>query len=116
MYVILCSSFYSQITLPVQKIVGLYSGGMDAAFTLPVVCVVIYGAYLAIKGYMTTGALTSFILYSLQGTALNALSLYHNSKSENLLKSGPKFGTNSLLTLLHTRIQHVIVAHHFWCL
>ncbi|XP_020095733.1 ABC transporter B family member 25-like isoform X1 [Ananas comosus] len=55
-----------KLGLKQAKIVGLYSGGMDAAFTLPVVCVVIYGAYLAIKGCMTTGALTSFILYSLQ--------------------------------------------------
>ncbi|KAG8061039.1 hypothetical protein GUJ93_ZPchr0003g18411, partial [Zizania palustris] len=47
------------------KAVGLFSGGLNAASTLSVVIVVIYGANLTINGYMTTGSLTSFILYSL---------------------------------------------------
>jgi ABC-type bacteriocin/lantibiotic exporter with double-glycine peptidase domain len=47
----------------------MFSGGLNAASTLSVVIVVIYGANLTINGYMTTGSLTSFILYSLTGTA-----------------------------------------------
>ncbi|RWW28059.1 hypothetical protein GW17_00007482, partial [Ensete ventricosum] len=50
------------------KLVGLFAGGLNAASTLSVVIVVIYGANLTINGSMTTGALTSFILYSLTGT------------------------------------------------
>lgn len=50
-----------------QKMVGLFSGGLNAASTLSVIVVVIYGANLTITGSMTTGALTSFILYSLTG-------------------------------------------------
>ena len=46
----------------------MFSGGLNAASTLSVVIVVIYGANLTINGYMTTGSLTSFILYSLTGT------------------------------------------------
>jgi ABC-type bacteriocin/lantibiotic exporter with double-glycine peptidase domain len=46
----------------------LFSGGLNAASTMSVVIVVIYGANLTINGYMTTGSLTSFILYSLTGT------------------------------------------------
>lgn len=45
----------------------MFSGGLNAASTLSVVIVVIYGANLTINGYMTTGSLTSFILYSLTG-------------------------------------------------
>lgn len=50
--------------------VGLFSGGLNAASTLSVMAVVIYGANLVIAGSMTPGALTSFILYSLTGKAL----------------------------------------------
>nr|AIE39898.1 ABC transporter B family member 25 A1-2.1 variant [Triticum turgidum subsp. durum] len=58
-----------------KKVVGLFSGGLNAASTLSVVIVVIYGAKLTINGYMTTGALTSFILYSLTvGSSVSALS------------------------------------------
>ncbi|THU61899.1 hypothetical protein C4D60_Mb07t28110 [Musa balbisiana] len=57
------------------KVVGLFSGGLTAASTLSVVIVVIYGANLTINGSMTTGALTSFILYSLTvGSSVSALS------------------------------------------
>lgn len=57
------------------KVVGLFSGGLNAASTLSVVIVVIYGANLTINGSMTTGALTSFILYSLTvGSSVSALS------------------------------------------
>ncbi|CAI0450088.1 unnamed protein product [Linum tenue] len=57
------------------KVVGLFSGGMNAASTLSVIVVVIYGANLTIKGYMTAGALTSFILYSLTvGSSISGLS------------------------------------------
>lgn len=50
-----------------QKVVGLFFGGLNAASTLSVIVVVIYGANLTIAGSMTPGALTSFILYSLTG-------------------------------------------------
>ncbi|KAM0937505.1 putative bacterial ABC-type protein transporter [Dioscorea sansibarensis] len=57
------------------KVVGLFSGGLNAASTLSVVIVVIYGANLTITGSMTTGDLTSFILYSLTvGSSVSALS------------------------------------------
>ncbi|CAN1796165.1 ABC transporter B family member 25 [Linum perenne] len=57
------------------KVVGLFSGGMNAASTLSVIVVVIYGANLTIEGYMTAGALTSFILYSLTvGSSISGLS------------------------------------------
>lgn len=53
-----------------QKVVGLFSGGLNAASTLSVIVVVIYGANLTIKGAMSSGDLTSFILYSLSGKFL----------------------------------------------
>ncbi|XP_072957238.1 ABC transporter B family member 25 [Typha angustifolia] len=64
-----------KLGLKQAKVVGLFSGGLNAASTLSVIAVVIYGAYLTIYGSMTTGALTSFILYSLTvGSAVSALS------------------------------------------
>lgn len=54
----------------IQKAIGLFSGGINAASTLSVIIVVIYGANLTIKGAMSSGDLTSFILYSLSGTFL----------------------------------------------
>eukprot|EP00258_Populus_trichocarpa_P026705 XP_024442724.1 ABC transporter B family member 25 isoform X2 [Populus trichocarpa] len=58
-----------------EKIVGLFFGGLNAASTLSVIIVVIYGANLTITGSMTTGALTSFILYSLTvGGSISGLS------------------------------------------
>ncbi|EOA17806.1 hypothetical protein CARUB_v10006204mg [Capsella rubella] len=51
-------------------LVGLFFGGLNAAFTLSVITVVSYGAYLTIYGSMTVGALTSFILYSLTDSVL----------------------------------------------
>ncbi|KAJ4960784.1 hypothetical protein NE237_020694 [Protea cynaroides] len=57
------------------KVVGLFSGGLNAASTLSVIVVVIYGANLTIAGSMTTGSLTSFILYSLTvGSSVSSLS------------------------------------------
>ncbi|RYR75654.1 hypothetical protein Ahy_A01g000228 isoform B [Arachis hypogaea] len=57
------------------KVVGLFSGGLNAASTLSVIVVVIYGASLTIKGHMTSGDLTSFILYSLSvGSSISGLS------------------------------------------
>ncbi|KAK9748133.1 hypothetical protein RND81_02G038000 [Saponaria officinalis] len=49
------------------KVAGAFFGGLNAASTLSVIVVVIYGAILTINGNggMTPGALTSFILYSL---------------------------------------------------
>nr|GMD39107.1 ABC transporter B family member 25-like [Ipomoea batatas] len=47
------------------KIVGLFYGSLSAAATLPAMIVVLYGATLRIHGSITSGALTSFILYSL---------------------------------------------------
>ncbi|KAM0849657.1 hypothetical protein ACQ4PT_053592 [Festuca glaucescens] len=64
-----------KLGLKQAKVVGLFSGGLNAASTLSVVIVVIYGANLTINGYMTTGSLTSFILYSLTvGSSFSALS------------------------------------------
>ncbi|GMP30761.1 hypothetical protein CsSME_00005278 [Camellia sinensis var. sinensis] len=54
-----------QLGLQQAKIVGFFFGGLNAASTLSVIIVVIYGAYLTIMGSMTAGSLTSFILYSL---------------------------------------------------
>ncbi|EEF47739.1 Antigen peptide transporter, putative [Ricinus communis] len=57
------------------KVVGLFSGCLNAASTLSIIVVVIYGANLTITGSMTTGALTSFILYSLTvGASISGLS------------------------------------------
>ncbi|XP_021761450.1 ABC transporter B family member 25-like [Chenopodium quinoa] len=58
------------------KVAGLFFGGLNAASTLSVIVVVIYGAFLAINGTgMTPGALTSFILYSLTvGSSISGLS------------------------------------------
>ena len=50
-----------------QLAVGLFTGVVSAASTLSIVAVVVYGANLTIYGKMTTGSLTSFILYSLTG-------------------------------------------------
>ncbi|KAH7673375.1 Peptide-transporting ATPase protein [Dioscorea alata] len=64
-----------KLGLKQAKVVGLFSGGLNAASTLSVVIVVIYGANLTITGSMTTGDLTSFILYSLTvGSSVSALS------------------------------------------
>ncbi|XP_073139811.1 ABC transporter B family member 27 [Henckelia pumila] len=57
------------------RMVGLFFGGLNAASTLSVIVVVIYGAYLTIMGHLTAGALTSFILYSLTvGSSVSSLS------------------------------------------
>ncbi|KAG7986479.1 hypothetical protein I3843_03G083200 [Carya illinoinensis] len=57
------------------KVVGLFFGGLNAASTLSVIVVVVYGAYLTITGFMTAGSLTSFILYSLTvGSSVSSLS------------------------------------------
>ncbi|KAK4842849.1 hypothetical protein QYF36_000788 [Acer negundo] len=64
-----------KLGLTQAKVVGLFSGGLNAASTLSVIVVVIYGANLTIKGSMTPGALTSFILYSLTvGSSVSGLS------------------------------------------
>lgn len=57
----------------VQKAVGLFFGSLNAASTLSVIIVVIYGATLTIKGSMSAGDLTSFILYSLTGDSLTLI-------------------------------------------
>lgn len=64
-----------QLGLQQAKIVGFFFGGLNAASTLSVIIVVIYGAYLTIMGSMTAGSLTSFILYSLTvGSSVSSLS------------------------------------------
>ncbi|KAF6171416.1 hypothetical protein GIB67_009557 [Kingdonia uniflora] len=69
-----------KLGLKQAKVVGLFSGGLNAASTLSVTVVVIYGANLTITGSMTTGALTSFILYSLTvGSSVSALSGLYSS-------------------------------------
>lgn len=57
------------------RVVGLFSGSLNAASTLSVIIVVLYGATLTINGSMTAGSLTSFILYSLTvGSSISGLS------------------------------------------
>lgn len=69
-----------KLGLKQAKVVGLFYGGLNAASTLSVVVVVIYGANLTIKGSMTAGALTSFILYSLTvGSSVSSLSGLYTS-------------------------------------
>ncbi|XP_022774596.1 ABC transporter B family member 27-like isoform X2 [Durio zibethinus] len=64
-----------KLGLKQAKVVGLFFGGLNAASTLSVMIVVIYGAYLTIIGFMTAGSLTSFILYSLTvGSSVSSLS------------------------------------------
>ncbi|KAL5582127.1 hypothetical protein UlMin_014569 [Ulmus minor] len=64
-----------KLGLKQARVVGLFFGGLNAASTLSVIVVVIYGAYLTITGSMTAGALTSFILYSLTvGSSISSLS------------------------------------------
>ncbi|KAF9662310.1 hypothetical protein SADUNF_Sadunf18G0039700 [Salix dunnii] len=64
-----------KLGLKQAKVVGIFLGGLNAASTLSVIIVVIYGANLTITGSMTAGALTSFILYSLTvGSSISGLS------------------------------------------
>ncbi|XP_047329698.1 ABC transporter B family member 25 [Impatiens glandulifera] len=64
-----------KLGLKQARVVGLFSGGVNAASTLSVIVVVIYGANLTISGFMSPGALTSFILYSLTvGSSVSGLS------------------------------------------
>ncbi|KAL5748978.1 hypothetical protein ACOSP7_026014 [Xanthoceras sorbifolium] len=64
-----------KLGLKQARVIGLFSGGLNAASTLSVIVVVIYGANLTITGSMTPGALTSFILYSLTvGSSVSGLS------------------------------------------
>ncbi|KAB1216822.1 ABC transporter B family member 25 [Morella rubra] len=64
-----------KLGLKQAKVIGLFVGSLNAASTLSVIIVVIYGANLTITGSMTAGALTSFILYSLTvGSAVSGLS------------------------------------------
>lgn len=64
-----------KLGLQQAKVVGVFFGGLNAASTLSVMVVVIYGAYLTIQGVMTAGSLTSFILYSLTvGSSVSSLS------------------------------------------
>lgn len=64
-----------QLGLKQAKAVGLFFGSVNAASTLSVIVVVIYGATLTIKGSMSAGDLTSFILYSLTvGSSVSGLS------------------------------------------
>ncbi|KAI3462870.1 hypothetical protein Pfo_019533 [Paulownia fortunei] len=64
-----------KLGLQQARMVGLFFGGLNAASTLSVIVVVIYGAYLTILGHLTAGSLTSFILYSLTvGSSISSLS------------------------------------------
>ncbi|KAD2804234.1 hypothetical protein E3N88_37611 [Mikania micrantha] len=64
-----------KLGLQYAKVVGLFFGGLNAASTLSVIIVVIYGANLTIAGSMSAGNLTSFILYSLTvGNSVSGLS------------------------------------------
>ncbi|KAL2479149.1 ABC transporter B family member 27 [Forsythia ovata] len=50
-----------------EKVIGFFSGGLNAASMLSVILLIIYGATLTINGSMTPGSITFFILYSLKG-------------------------------------------------
>ncbi|KAI4335889.1 hypothetical protein L6164_014487 [Bauhinia variegata] len=64
-----------QLALIQSRLGGLFSGTLNAASTLSVIAVVLYGANLTIKGSMSSGDFTSFILYSLTvGSAVSGLS------------------------------------------
>ncbi|KAH6803047.1 transporter associated with antigen processing protein 2 [Perilla frutescens var. frutescens] len=64
-----------KLGLQQARMTGLFFGGLNAASTLSVIIVVIYGAYLTILGHLTAGSLTSFILYSLTvGSSISSLS------------------------------------------
>ncbi|XP_030465204.2 ABC transporter B family member 27-like [Syzygium oleosum] len=64
-----------KLGLKQARLIGLFFGGLNAASTLSVIIVVVYGAYLTITGTMTAGSLTSFILYSLTvGSSVSSLS------------------------------------------
>ncbi|KAK4801279.1 hypothetical protein SAY86_021766 [Trapa natans] len=64
-----------KLGLKQAKVVGIFFGSLEAASTLSVIAVVIYGAHLTIRGSMTPGSLTSFILYSLTvGSSVSGLS------------------------------------------
>ncbi|KAJ7956490.1 ABC transporter B family protein [Quillaja saponaria] len=64
-----------KLGLKQAKVVGLFSGGLNAASTISVIIVVIFGANLTITGSMSPGDLTSFILYSLTvGSSVSGLS------------------------------------------
>lgn len=81
----------------VQKAVGLFFGSLNAASTLSVIIVVIYGATLTIKGSMSAGDLTSFILYSLTGDSLSQCNLkcfYLPNGKEVLVKFYPMENTS----------------------
>lgn len=69
-----------KLGLKQAKVIGFFSGGLNAASTFSVTVVVIYGANLTIRGSMTPGALTSFILYSLTvGSSVSSLSGLYTS-------------------------------------
>ncbi|XP_054807952.1 ABC transporter B family member 25-like isoform X3 [Prosopis cineraria] len=64
-----------KLGLKQAKVVGLFSGGIYTATSLPIILVVIYGAYLTITDSMSPGDLASFILYSLTvGHSISGLS------------------------------------------
>ncbi|KAM4114773.1 hypothetical protein ACJW30_04G094600 [Castanea mollissima] len=75
-------TFYSEkvdetfkLRLQQAKVSGLFIGGLNAASSLSVIIGVIFGANMTIAGSLTTGALTSFILYSFTaGSAVYGLS------------------------------------------
>lgn len=99
-----------------QRVVGLFFGGLNAASTLSVIVVVVYGAYLTITGVMTPGSLTSFILYSLTGASPHCLypsKLYFNEKilfdlSFILDKTIKEKKTAKLLTGHEQKIDHLL--------
>ncbi|KAF6162896.1 hypothetical protein GIB67_021045 [Kingdonia uniflora] len=66
----------SVVGLKQAKVVRLFLRGQNAVSTLSVTVIAIYGANLTLTGSMTTGALTSFILYSLTvGSSVSAPAL-----------------------------------------
>lgn len=96
-----------------QKVVGLFSGGLNAASTLSVVIVVIYGANLTINGYMTTGSLTSFILYSLTGT-LHGFSIGNIYTEPSIILDFVTANSKSAINVMYIGWQIWICIYNSW--
>lgn len=69
----------------------MFFGGLNAASTLAVIVVVLYGARLTITGFMSPGALTSFILYSLTGNSMPARTVMFMVLCFSNLNSNPVY-------------------------
>ncbi|PHU19356.1 hypothetical protein BC332_10507 [Capsicum chinense] len=100
-----------------NEVVGLFSGGLSATSTLSIIVVVIYGAYLAIRGSMTAGSLTSFILYSSTGQwpSEDVLSHYCLSRAsifreKRIIELGSGYGLAGLIVAMTTGAREVFIS------